>query len=65
MLTPLAHARRPPLTSDDSEGPDTGQYADVNQLLRSLHFERLLRLQSRSPQPPPSGGAQARPDAPQ
>ena len=61
----LVRAHRPPLASDDSEGPEsTSQYADVNQLLRALHFERLLRLQSRSPQPPPPVGAQqARNDA--
>jgi len=60
------HASRPPLYSEDSEGPDSGQYSDVNQLLRSLHFERLLRLQSRSPQVPPPDGAQAaRGDVPQ
>ena len=63
MLTPFA--RRPPLTSEDSEGPDSGQYSDVNQLLRSLHFERLLRLQTRSPQLQPSEGPQARLDAQQ
>ena len=49
----LVCTHRPPLASEDSEGPESStQYADVNQLLRALHFERLLRLQSRSPQPP-------------
>ena len=56
----LGCTHRPPLASDDSEGPEsTSQYADVNQLLRALHFERLLRLnKANSPQPPPPDGAQ-------
>ena len=36
-----------------------GEYSEMNLLLRSLHFERLMRLQSRSPQPQAVGAATA------
>ena len=50
---------RPPLPEiEDVEGGgegSAGDYAEVNQLLRSLHFERLSRLQSQ-PQSSSGGG---------